>query len=449
MLKRGRFYYWLIEGLVRKYYKQILIGLVVGIAIIAISKDALFALGRILERKTTVVGIVGDYTVSTLPNDILGKISYGLTTSDEGGNILPGIASSWEATESADQDFLYTFHLNDGLTWQNGKKVAASDINYNIKGVTYETNGDTTILFHLPSAYSPFLTVVSKPVFTKGLIGVGDYQVTRTNIKAGSFQSLTITPKDLTRPTIQYKFYKTEPQAQTAYKLGEIDELHGISSLDDDFKTWNNTIVTQDVNYGRMVILFFNMKEPIMKEKTFRQALAYSIPDLGEERAYSPLSKRSWAYTDTVKKYSFDRAQAKKLFDQTEMGTASAQITLHTFPQYMDIAQKIVDSWNTFGISAQIKIEDTVPSDFQALLTARDVPLDPDQYALWHSLQIDNRSNISGYVNVKIDKLLEDGRREIDPEKRKEIYVDFQKRLVEDDPAAFLIYPKTYSIRRK
>ncbi|HLD24400.1 MAG TPA: hypothetical protein VJB96_00640, partial [Patescibacteria group bacterium] len=77
---------------------------------------------------------------------------------------------------------------------------------------------------------------------------------------------------------------------------------------------------------------------------------------------------------------------------------------------------------------------------------AQDVPSDPDQYPFWHSTQ--SQTNVTGYSNVKIDKLLEDGRSELDQEKRKLIYADFQRRLVEDAPAIFLYYAKLYSIKR-
>ena len=48
-----------------------------------------------------------------------------------------------------------------------------------------------------------------------------------------------------------------------------------------------------------------------------------------------------------------------------------------------------------------------------------------------------------------LDKLLEDGRIISDLKKRKEIYQDFQKFLVEDTPAIFLSHPTTYTITRK
>lgn len=233
-----------------------------------------------------------------------------------------------------------------------------------------------------------------------------------------------------------------------AYKQGEVDRLEGILAVDPDIMKWKNTVVTDEVNYSRMVSIFFNVKDPLLQEKSVRQALAWAVPDMpDEERAYSPIGKTSWAYTDTVKKYTFDEKQAKKLFDATKLGTTSATLTLHTFSPYLSIAQKIAESWTRFGIKTEVKVENIRPESYQVLLTARDIPKDPDQYAFWHSTQ--TQTNIDNYSNPKIDKLLEDGRVETDPEKRLQLYVDFQKRLVDEAPALFLYYPKTFRIERK
>ena len=50
-----------------------------------------------------------------------------------------------------------------------------------------------------------------------------------------------------------------------------------------------------------------------------------------------------------------------------------------------------------------------------------DIPEDPDQYSIWHSTQ--DATNITHYESPRIDKLLEDGRSEIDTESRRKILV--------------------------
>jgi peptide/nickel transport system substrate-binding protein len=57
-------------------------------------------------------------------------------------------------------------------------------------------------------------------------------------------------------------------------------------------------------------------------------------------------------------------------------------------------------------------------------------------------------TNLTKINNSRIDKLLEEGRQTFDLQKRKEIYFDFQKYLLEESPVIFLSYPTTYFISR-
>jgi len=124
---------------------------------------------------------------------------------------------------------------------------------------------------------------------------------------------------------------------------------------------------------------------------------------------------------------------------------SSFKITITTFPQYEKTARLIKDSWEKLGIASEIKITTHLPSDYEALLIAREVPLEPDQYYFWHTTQAGNITNLK---NPRIDKLLEDGRKTIDKEKRKDIYYDFQRFLSEESPVIFLNHPVLYDVYR-
>ena len=391
------------------------------------------------------IGYVGDYSPSTLPLEIQKKLSLGLTDVGSDGKAIPALATSWEATESGT---LYTFHLKEGVTWQNKKPVVASDINYNITNVTFTALDTHTIQVKLPSAFSPFTILVSKPIFQENLTGFGDYSIHTIRLKGDRITYLKLSSTGNTElPAIEYRFYRNESQAVLAYKLGEIDELSGISDIDPGLEKWKNTAIQKTINKNRIITLYFNVKDPIMKDKQVRQMLAYAVPDLGYARAYSPIATTSWAYTDDMKHYSTDLPQAKKLLDSTKMGTSSAELTITTYSQYLAIAQQLVKAWqDDLGLKINIRVANTTGEPYQMLLSAQDIPTDPDQYVYWHSTQV--YTNISGFSNPKIDKLLEDGRIEQDQNKRKQFYIDFQRRLVEEIPALFLYYPTIYSITR-
>lgn len=439
-----RLHYLIAVTLAKKYTRSLLFGFFAGLCISyffwKVYPVAIAPLFHRVER----IGIVGEFTPSALPISVSELISGGLTELSDNGSPKPSLAASWEATNSG-KTFVFT--IKKGLHWHNGKEVTAHDVNYNIRGVTFIPTGNDTLMAYLQYPYSPFPSLVSKPILLSGLTGFGPYQVTAISLNGGAIKSLQLTPTVSENTTQkEYSFYQTEAQAVLAFQLGEINEVADVSTPS-GLSKWGHVTVTKNTKYNRIVTLFFNMKDHILSEKPVRQGLAYAVPELPYERALSPISKTSWAYTPTVRSYSFDPVQAKKLLSNSALATSSATLTLSTFSQYLDVAQSIAASWTALGIKTDVRVENEVPPTYQVLLSAQEVPPDPDQYLFWHSTQ--GQTNVTGYVNVKIDKLLEDGRQELNPEKRKTIYADFQRRLVEDAPAVFLYYPVTYTITRR
>jgi peptide/nickel transport system substrate-binding protein len=162
----------------------------------------------------------------------------------------------------------------------------------------------------------------------------------------------------------------------------------------------------------------------------------------------SPINASSWAYNPQVKPYTQNLDTAKSMYEKLK--TANPQIDLSfiltTTPTYVDTAGQIIDAWKQIGVNAQLQIvafPDT--NEYQILLIGQQIPEDPDQYPLWHSTQ---STNISHYQSPQIDKVLEDGRREMNREKRLEIYQNFQRFLVEDCPAVFMSQLPVYTISR-
>ncbi len=77
--------------------------------------------------------------------------------------------------------------------------------------------------------------------------------------------------------------------------------------------------------------------------------------------------------------------------------------------------------------------------DFDAVVLGWGLGLDPDQYNIWHSSQQQpGQFNFIGYSNPQVDALLEQGRREFDPDKRMQLYHRFAEVLYEDSPIVYL-----------
>lgn len=77
--------------------------------------------------------------------------------------------------------------------------------------------------------------------------------------------------------------------------------------------------------------------------------------------------------------------------------------------------------------------------DFDVVILGWGLGLDPDQFNIWHSSQQGgDKFNFIGYNNLQVDKLLMQGRTELDPAKRQAIYHEFAKVLLEDSPIVYL-----------
>ncbi|MBL7150357.1 ABC transporter substrate-binding protein [Candidatus Microgenomates bacterium] len=434
MLRRFRISFWFFRAFWEKYFKVIILGLVLGISVFVFYSRFTHLIPQ--PKKTTKIGFVGRYTPNKLPLSVLEKISRGLVKTEMNGSASPDLAESWEIK---DEGKTYTFHLKKGFSWQDGTPLKTEDIHYNLEGVKLEVKNDDTLEFKLNEPFSPFPTILNQPLFKEGFLGLGEYRVTSMKFSGDFVDSLKIESDD----ALIFKFYPTERAAVLGFKLGEIDELTNITDLS-EFETWPNINITPELHQDQFVAVFYNTKDQNLSSKTFRQALTYAIekPD-DKSRALGPLNPNSWTYNNQVKPYDYNLQKAKDLLEESKLTEVEIELTT-TFSQ-LPFAEKIKESWQKLGIKTTVRVISTLPEDFQAFLASQEIPADPDQYTLWHSTQ---NGNITGYNDPRIDQLLESARKTLDLEERKEKYFDFQRFLVEDVPAAFLFHPTVYTISR-
>ncbi len=426
-----RYLFRLFQAFIKRFKAVILLGVFIGVLFFLIISYLLPS----IDSTVIKIGIVGRYSTDNIPDDISSKISLGLTSVDANGNVNPSLSKSWE---SPDGGKTWIFYLDDQKTWQDGKKVTSRDITYKFSDASSEIIDESTIKFVLDSQFSAFPVIVARPIYKKGLVGSGDWKVKNVNLAGGYLQKLIITDKKKNK--IVYKFYPSEERLKLAFKLGEIDQIIKIQDTA-EFDNWKTVNIDKDTSYSNFVGIFFNVEDEKLSDKQLRQSLNYAISknDFDGVRALGPISPFSWAFNPQVKQYNLD---VKKTED-----IKGSEIILSVLPNLLTTADKIKRDWESVGIKTEIQVVTGVPDSFQAFLATVDIPKDPDQYSLWHSTQL--ATNISKIKNPRIDKLLEDGRRELDQETRKKIYLDFQRFLVEEVPAIFLYHPNIYTITRK
>lgn len=449
--KTFRYYYWVILEFFKKHFKLIIISSVVTFIFIIgiISLTPYFE--SFFSNRTELIGLVGAYDFNNLPDEIYDKISTGLLYVDVHGEIKPTIASSWEVRNNGKE---YRFYLKNSLIWNDGKPFTAKDVNYQFKDIKINVISNNTLDFVLTKPLLSFPTYLKKPIIRYPLVGVaGLYKVNRIKSKYGSITELSLEPNSKNLPYVIYKFYQNENQLITAYKRGDITTFTITKkSVADIFATWKNSKVIKAVDYTKLLTVFFNYNNQMFKDKDIKDAIIKSIDqdsfrDVGE-LAKGPIPPISWAYNSSLKPNIFDPDAAEKVIRKSIPSSQEATLNIVTYYDYYDIADKIASFMKAAGMPANVTISSyDKPTNFDMLIAYWKVPDDPDQYYFWHSTQ--SIGNIGGYKNVKIDKLLEDGRNTLSLEDRKKIYFEFQRILYDDPPGIFLYYPYIYTVKRK
>lgn len=118
----------------------------------------------------------------TWESNIIGDLFEGLVARDAAGNIIPGVAASWERS---DDGLRYTFHLRDDAEWSNGEPLTAEDFVYSWRRILS------------PSLAAPYAYMLF-PVQGAEAVNRGEQPADTLGVKARDPHTLEVT---LARPT--------------------------------------------------------------------------------------------------------------------------------------------------------------------------------------------------------------------------------------------------------
>ena len=227
-------------------------------------------------------------------------------------------------------------------------------------------------------------------------------------------------------------------------------EVQGIN--DGDFGS-----VLQKPSSSLSYIGFNTEKEPFDNPKV-RQAISmmvdkdemisgvyegFGIPAIG------PLAPGIFGFNEDTKPLSYNVEEAKKLMKEAGLEDGfKTSVWTNDNPQRADMAVILQDSLKELNIDVKIEqmefgtyLEKTAQGDHDMFILGWSNPTgdaDYGMYALFHSSQKGDPGNRSFYENTDVDKLLEEGRREADPDARLKIYTEAQEHLIEDAPMIYI-----------
>lgn len=193
---------------------------------------------------------------------------------------------------------------------------------------------------------------------------------------------------------------------------------------------------------------YFNQqKAALIKSLADNAAAASSTTSTADSNPSAPAPTE--AEIDALVRQNMDASQ--RYYRHTKSGDIIdlKLVTVDT-PEYHAVADYVVAAWRNLGIKVSVQFvsarqltrEVLRQHTYDVLLYGEIVGNDTDLYPFWDSSQIAYPGlNLSRWSNDKGDKLLEEARITYDVDKRADLFEQFQKILIADQPAVFLYSP--------
>ena len=348
------------------------------------------------------------------------------------------------------------------------------------------------IVFHVTQPYASFVSDLNVGIMERPQPGVKEGPFP---IGAGAFSFLKREGETWTFAANPYYFGGVPKVKRLVFKTIRDDNSRLLALVGGSGDLTQNTISQLLVDAvaaqprlkvpsGRSSVYTYlgvNNEDPILKDVRVRQALALAIDrativhtTLHDHAvlATGMLPTFHWAYSGDVDRYDFDPARAKQLLDAAGYPDPDGDgplprftITLKSSSNKLRvaIATVVADQLRKIGIGVDLRIYefatffvDIKKGNFQLFIMQIPEIAEPNLYNVFFaSNRIPTRDNLDAggnrvrYRSPKVDQLLEDGRRELDRPKRKDIYRQIQQILARDVPVISLWHEDNLVVIRK
>lgn len=407
-------------------------------------------------------------------------------------NVAPGLAERWDIPDP----LTYVFHLHKGVKFHDGQPLTSRDVKWTFasllqgkirstKAAVYkyvdriDAPDESTVTFHMKEPDSTLLWNLSDGAMGIVPYGSGD-EMTLHPMGSGPFKFVSAEtdrevvlernddywggPPKLSR--VRFAVVPDETTEALELRKGSCDiAINSYLTPDTVVALERNANIKVEHGGGtRLAYLGFNLRDPILKDVRVRHAIAYALdrrPMIEylwrglAQPARSILPAQSWAYNGDVPAYEHDPEKANQILDAAGYPAVNG-VRFH-------IAMKTSTDANTrlmvavmqqqlreVGIALDIRsfefatfFSDVQHGAFQMYgLRWIGGNEDPDifEYAFHSSKFPPNGANRDYYSNPRVDALIDQARREIDPQTRKPLYAEVQSILAEDLPYINLWY---------
>jgi len=429
----------------------------------------------------------------------------GLFRQVEGSRLVPDMAQDYAVSPDG---LTYTVKLRPGIRWHDGVDFSAQDVKFTIDTILAPANHSglraqltdiaqvevldpLTVKIVLSKPLSSLPAKLQVGIVPKHVLEGKDFNSDRFSQEApigtGPFKFESRRRNEYLVYVANPDFYLGAPKVdRLIYKIipdsnvrliqlvkGEIDvaglnpkEVSSLKGSDIEIKVLDSADAR---------VMMFNFKYVPFQDVRVRRAiqyatdrqalvdgalLGYGVP------AYAPLQMLPESALD-LPKHDNDLERAKALLAEAGWKPGSDGIAMKdgqalsfelvvptNDPTRLDLAQMLSAQLRRAGIDARVVVKDWSAfkiQDATALILGGGAPDDADDnvYRFFSSKLGAEGTNYNAYSNPKVDVLLDAARNELDADKRKRLYQDLQRELVNDPPYNQLVYLKhIYGVRK-
>ncbi|WP_163581627.1 glutathione ABC transporter substrate-binding protein [Gracilibacillus saliphilus] len=451
----------------------------------------------VISLPSDVVSLSPQGNNDTPSSNVRENIYETLTTLNEDQEVEPGLATDWEQID----DVTWEFQLQEGVTFHDGEEFNAEAVKKNFERLidediaspraflleqveSIEVEDDYTVRIILEYPYAPLLAnlahdgtgIMSPAIIDEDYAqledgGDVDGYINQNPTGTGPFEledwspgeSITLTKnEDYWGDPAKLDSVTFKVVSEQSSRVAELET--GVSHVADQIGPNNisrvdnlaDASVLQAPSVSVSYIGFNMQKEPFDDEKV-RQAISMAvnkdeiingvmngvgIPAIGA------LAPPVFGYDDSIEGLPYDVEQAKELLAEAgyEDGFETT-IWTNDNEQRVDTAVALQSQLGDIGIDVEIEelewgayIERTANAEHDMFILGwSTVTADADYglYPLFHSSQQGEPGNRSFLADDEVDELLDEGRRETDPEARQQIYSEVQQKLVDLAPMMY------------
>jgi peptide/nickel transport system substrate-binding protein len=401
----------------------------------------------------------------------------GLTDIDYQGNVVPGIAESWEPNKELTA---WTFRLRQGVLFHNGREVDAEAVKLNIERIKDPAIGGDwergavenvdrvevvdryTVRIHavVPDVSLP-LSVMHYP--TRLMAPDAFDRAPEHPIGTGPFKFVSWTRNHEARMVRFENYWESDAEGHqlpyldevigkpkrensvrlTALRTGQVQLINIMAQADiERFKA------TQSDKYnlwewhsgGQFVV--FNFRHGPFQDKRLRIAASHAIDRQAIHHAVyyghgamadQPYPEGNPWHLEGIRSLEYDPDKAKALLKEARgVGTEIKLLCNVNNVIHRETAQVVQDLWSTVGFKVMVDALDTVPwrqarSDgmHPAAIQGNTFRYDPDAF---FARNLHSKSEyaqiLSGWENARYDVLVEEAKRTLDQARRKELYTE-------------------------